>query len=1095
MSEYHDKLQLIAQLNKEKESWCTGSIIIPMAKSLDDDSIVDVDISPTLGHNKRANKEERSNDNCYWLPKFFNANTHMFRMTHIFPIVINACKNAGFKVRGKYIKAASKVRFSCCHGFIHQEQMNKKYVEAKYVKMNKVLQKSRKKKTQLPIPSSTPMDPSKLNTNRELLPPTKQPPNISSSITCKCSFSLFWDESKQRWYFPHLQSGCLKHTGHLQLQSKVIRLPLRHCIPENEKDLALDSHNCGNNTTSTLDILEERNDVNLSWQQVHYLKSKQRNRLVMNDDVSNPKLATPVDRLLMYLRSDPTKSFIAIFGEYASGLLTIKTKTWKQTSKSTAAFSHDLHDNTDSPVAFAQSMRNRLVDSNNGKLLLGIAWTTDACRRKFDMFPESTGGDDAEDTNNEKRPLHTLCAKDGFNQIFAFLWVFLPSAATWSYTWAYEFALPRLHPGTGCYRMRKLTTDSCRQITTAITSIVRSRQPNDHANNDHVLCRSSKVDPNFSQVEYGHCAWHVINRNFTHHQDYKAILAAEQKTNVNSRIEIAMLVRWMWYFVKYYQLKSEVVFSFSLMTYYLSEPDQADHFGVISQPACLKIKDFMTSKFYEKKDKIFSFSFTGTTLGQDTSSNNESEHAVYRKHTKGPRPNDPLDVSGEKITKITERKEQRKDTEVAFQMTAQFGKEEDRLRHVDGATEYASEKLWGEYDQVAQTFVYRKSEFEFYTKRDYTKNHLDIEDDLQMHIEKCDALLDRINDSLEDECVQTQKVINDICDKLLGTKRAKVLPEYSALLQFVSCNVIPRFERTRLVVVKPVKSGGYVMTCSCPYWRIYKRACRCMYKVLGREPILSDAHVRWHVGYAYHFGRDPVMTDHYMKLRDKIDLPGVPLTQSEWNLISSRTAIGTGDNDFSYFSRSLNRLYFRGTTSYWHNIAKTMTGNLKHQVMEACGFSDEEHKQMSNLDVAANINNNTFGGRFMDNDVEKNVSEYMVPSQTQCESEDDGKIIMHKRGEEGDKGDCYHKFMHLYERMCKSADSNGIVGSAAMRDCLNLGISAQYQLSTQGQKPTNSQLDPGTTFASLPEIGTQKKAKRKQKVTSPQKPTKKRRKY
>ena len=94
------------------------------------------------------------------------------------------------------------------------------------------------------------------------------------------------------------------------------------------------------------------------------------------------------------------------------------------------------------------------------------------------------------------------------------------------------------------------------------------------------------------------------------------------------------------------------------------------------------------------------------------------------------------DVSGEKITKITERKEQRKDTEVAFQMTAQFGKEEDCLRHVDGATEYASEKLWGEYDQVAQIFVYRKSEFEFYTKRDYTKNHLDIEDDLQMHIEK-----------------------------------------------------------------------------------------------------------------------------------------------------------------------------------------------------------------------------------------------------------------------------------------------------------------------------------------------------------------------
>ncbi len=60
------------------------------------------------------------------------------------------------------------------------------------------------------------------------------------------------------------------------------------------------------------------------------------------------------------------------------------------------------------------------------------------------------------------------------------------------------------------------------------------------------------------------------------------MLAAEHNKSINCHIEIEMIVQWIWYFIKYYQDKNEVELSFELLTFYLTKPDQYNHFGELS---------------------------------------------------------------------------------------------------------------------------------------------------------------------------------------------------------------------------------------------------------------------------------------------------------------------------------------------------------------------------------------------------------------------------------------------------------------------------------------------------------------------------------
>ena len=75
--------------------------------------------------------------------------------------------------------------------------------------------------------------------------------------------------------------------------------------------------------TQTAASVETCTGENLEWHQLHYLKTKEKNRLVISGDITNPNAA---DRLIVYLTKNAIVSFICLFAEFNSGLLTIKTE-------------------------------------------------------------------------------------------------------------------------------------------------------------------------------------------------------------------------------------------------------------------------------------------------------------------------------------------------------------------------------------------------------------------------------------------------------------------------------------------------------------------------------------------------------------------------------------------------------------------------------------------------------------------------------------------------------------------------------------------------------------------------------------------------
>ena len=76
--------------------------------------------------------------------------------------------------------------------------------------------------------------------------------------------------------------------------------------------------------------------------------------------------------------------------------------------------------------------------------------------------------------------------------------------------------------------------------------------------------------------------------------------------------------------------------------------------------------------------------------------------------------------------------------------------------------------------------------------------------------------------------------------------------------------IIPRFERTRAVQLVQMSDGTRVLVCSCRLWKTRGYACRHIYRVLRRNPKLSDANVRWQNGYRQNYGRHDELTEAFM---------------------------------------------------------------------------------------------------------------------------------------------------------------------------------------------------------------------------------------
>ena len=893
---YGQSLRNLMRLQEDANTWTCPPLLINVAASSTSDDIIQIDIAETLlgreGGRNVPSPEKRNDDNCYWFAKIFNINTDEFREKEIVREIKAACRAAGFTVNCKYKKMEygnGCIEVKCCRGTYHCEEKslahNRK--KARSTKSN-AAPKAIKKKTTKPVHGQD-----------------------GNDTRCPFHFQIYWDEKHQRWFLPKIQRGNRVHCGHSPIDPADIKLETKNSISPEEEVIARDSLQSHISTAATQNLIRTRTGETLSWQQVYHMKKRQENAQYGGNE------NTACDRLLHYLTTTDGISCTFLFADPKTHLLSEKVKKDKRNSALTVEQlgKQLLGDDTDSPAIYAKGLKGRreLIHTETGELMLAVAFTTDNQRRKFDMFPEFVSGDDTEGTNSEKRSLYTLLGKDQNEKVFPIAWAFMPSKSQWAYDWFFGVAMPKLHPGDAIKRVEIVLTDADKQETMAVENNIGGN-----------LKPSVAELRLFINALHRWCAWHRINRNFTQDSKYKPTLTRVKNSCVLSKIEVDVLERWLWYFIKNYETEEEVNFCRKLLDEYLNDEQQNLHIGEVDKADRQLMLEFITSSFQNHRHKLFESKFNCAHMGNVTTSASEAYHRGLKKAALGPTPGCDLCIAAKKIIDLANLREDEKSKKAAFDANATFGKADDRERTVQEFSTFCNDKLSTESESSDDYLQFRTAEDTFLVKCDYDKFDLDFDQELGTSIDQINSLFDNEDSAAKEEELDEAetKKLDRLKERLLGNCTS-VTAEYRTMLRESMKYIIPRFERTRVVNLVQMPDGTWVLVCSCRLFNTRRYACRHVYRVLKRHPTLSDANVRWQNGYCQHYGRNDELTDAYMDLRSA-ELPGIIVTDEEVASIKSTTRVGSGDRDEDYFLRSYKKLYLRGSNTFWHENSERL---------------------------------------------------------------------------------------------------------------------------------------------------------------------------
>ena len=244
------------------------------------------------------------------------------------------------------------------------------------------------------------------------------------------------------------------------------------------------------------------------------------------------------------------------------------------------------------------------------------------------------------------------------------------------------------------------------------------------------------------------------------------MLDMERDAGIFGRLEIDIIVRWMWYFIKYYKTMEEVELSAFLLNYYMTEEDQSDHIGKLNEASRSKIVEFLCKSFFVHSDMLFESCFEGMTMEEVTTSINEAGHRATKRVAGGPRPNHGMGESAKQITKRNEQNETAKAKSAAYDATSMPGKAEDRKRYSRELTNFCNKKLFKEYKYSPFYVVCRLRLNAWLIKRNYNKHPTAVDNDLGKAFDCCQSLLDVMENQLDNaEYVVGKRSIRQLKEK------------------------------------------------------------------------------------------------------------------------------------------------------------------------------------------------------------------------------------------------------------------------------------------------------------------------------------------
>ena len=178
-----------------------------------------------------------------------------------------------------------------------------------------------------------------------------------------------------------------------------------------------------------------------------------------------------------------------------------------------------------------------------------------------------------------------------------------------------------------------------------------------------------------------------------------------------------------------------------------------------------------------------------------------------------------------------------------------------------------------EYGECDKHFLYHASKKVFDVKKDYKNYDTSPDDELQLSLGVCEALLNNLNEAMYGVTTREKKIISELQSKLLGDKRGNLYQYQTIILHVMMC-LIPQFEHTMVVEIVEMSDGEYVLVCLCRTWEIFGWAYWHIFAVLKRYLTVGDAKISPYNDYAHKYGHDKTMSQRYLKLRDKFSYTG-----------------------------------------------------------------------------------------------------------------------------------------------------------------------------------------------------------------------------
>ena len=122
MPTYTECLSSLFQQQHKTYQWKCSEIIIPIAKTITDSTPRLVNIADTIGFNVRIPTPHERNDlTCYWMSPDYDTNTKDIRKEKLYPLLVQVCHVAGFKVVCQYSSQRLAILVGCNRRLYHPE--------------------------------------------------------------------------------------------------------------------------------------------------------------------------------------------------------------------------------------------------------------------------------------------------------------------------------------------------------------------------------------------------------------------------------------------------------------------------------------------------------------------------------------------------------------------------------------------------------------------------------------------------------------------------------------------------------------------------------------------------------------------------------------------------------------------------------------------------------------------------------------------------------------------------------------------------------------------------------------------------------------